>query len=184
MRYLKKYESFNSPLLNLENNIDKYLISIITDNFKIGSNILEVSCGNAADSLYLKELGYNVKCTELDENYVENAKKLGIDCIQHDTTNKFPYDNEEFDLVYSRLGLHYFNESQLDSIFSELSRISKSILITVKVEEDYFKTGKVILSPQKWNEIINKYFNIEKFDIKQGLLYDKESKWIEIFAKK
>lgn len=184
MRYLKKYEAFNSPLLNLENNIDKHLISIITDNFKIGSNILEVSCGNAADSLYLKELGYNIKCTELDDNYVENAKNLELDCIKHDTTHKFPYNNDEFDLVYSRLGLHYFSQSQLDSIFSELSRIGMSILITVKVEEDSFKTGKVILSPQKWNEIINKYFNIEFFDIKEGLLYDKPSKWIEIFAKR
>lgn len=184
MKYLKKYESFNSTLLNLENNIDTHLISIIKDNFKIGSNILEISCGNADDSLYLKELGYNIKCTELDHNYVENAKNLGLDCIKHDTMDKFPYDNDEFDLIYSRLGLHYFSESQLDSIFSELSRIGKSILTTVKVEEDSFKTGKVILSPQKWNEIINKYFNIEIFDVKEGLLYDKPSKWIEIFAKK
>jgi SAM-dependent methyltransferase len=184
MKYLKTYKTFESVLLNLENNLDTHLLSIIKDNLPIGSDILEISCGNAADSLHLKELGYNVKCTELDDNYVSNAKKLGLDCIKHDTKNKFPFSDEEFDLIYSRLGLHYFTESELDSILSELSRIGSSILITVKVEEDHFKTGKVILTPEIWSEIINKYFNIEMFDIKKGLLYDKPSKWIEIFAKK
>lgn len=184
MKYLKTLEAFNSPLLSLSDNIDHQLIDVIKKNFDKGSSILEISCGNGADSLYLKELGYDVKCTELDDNYISNAIKLGLDCIKHDTKNKFPFDDNQFDLIYSRLGLHYFTESELDSILSELSRIGRSILITVKVEEDDFKTGKVIISPEKWNEIINKYFNIIDFNVNQGKLYNKESKWIEIFANK
>jgi ubiquinone/menaquinone biosynthesis C-methylase UbiE len=184
MNYLKEYKTFESILLNLENNLDTHLLSIIESNFIKGSSILEISCGNGADSLHLKELGYNIKCTEFDKDYVKNAIDLGLDCIKHDTREKFPFKDNEFDLIYSRLGLHYFTEEELDSIFSELSRMGSSILITVKIEEDYFKTGKVILKPEIWSEIINKYFNIEIFDIKKGLLYDKPSKWIEIFAKK
>lgn len=185
MKYLKTYlESFNSPLLSLSDNIDYELIDIIEKNFDKGSSVLEISCGNAADSLHLKELGYNVKCTELDDNYVNNAKDLGLDCIKHDTKNKFPFSNNQFDLIYSRLGLHYFTESELDSILSELSRIGRNILITVKVEEDDFKTGKVIISPEKWKNLIDKYFNIEIFNIKEGVLYNKPSKWIEILGKK
>ena len=183
MNYLKMYEVFGSPLLSIKDNVDVELMSDIKDNFKIGSNILEVSCGNGSDSLYLKKLGYNVKCTELDNGYINNCLRLGLDCIKHDTKLKFPFISDKFDLVYSRLGLHYFNELELDSILSELSRISKSILITVKVEKDDFKTGKVILSSDKWFEIINKYFNIKEFDIKEGKLYGKKSKWIKIFAK-
>lgn len=86
--------------------------------------------------------------------------------MYNDTRNKFPYKDEEFDLIYSRLGLHYFTESELDSIFSELSRIGNKLLITVKIEEDYFKTGKIILSPEKWFEIISKYYKIEIFNKK------------------
>lgn len=182
MKYLKKWGLFES-LLDLQNNVDKHLIYIIESNVKNGGRILEVSCGNGADSLYLKELGYSVKCTEFNKDFIENAKKVGLDCIDHDTRNKFPFSDNEFDLVYSRLGLHYFTESELDSIFKELSRIGNKLLITVKIEEDEFKTGKIILSPEKWSDIINKYYDIELFNIKEGNLYGKPSRWIEILAK-
>jgi ubiquinone/menaquinone biosynthesis C-methylase UbiE len=158
-------------------------MSIIERNIPVGSNILEISCGNGSDAEYLKNNGYNIICTELDDSYIDNVKSKGIECIKQNTKDKFPFQDGQFDLVYSRLGLHYFTEDELDSIFKELSRISDKVLITVKIEDDEFKTGKIILTPDKWFEIINKYFNIEVFDIKQGLLYGKPSKWLEVFAK-
>jgi SAM-dependent methyltransferase len=186
LNYLNKYtkfiESIGSPLLNLNDNIDKHLIKIIQDKLKSGS-ILEISCGNASDSLYLKKLGYNVICTDLNPDYVENAKNIGIECILHDTRNKFPFKNNQFDLVYSRLGLHYFTENELKNILSELKRIGKSILITIKIVDD-IQTGKIIFTPEKWKELISSYFDIDIFEIKEGELYDNKSKWIEIFAKK
>jgi SAM-dependent methyltransferase len=177
--YKKFYESIGSPLLDLSDNVDTHLISLIEKTIKRGSSILEISCGNGADSLHLQELGYRVTCTELNPEYVKNAQDLGLDCIQHDTKNQFPFSDGEFDLVYSRLGLHYFTEDELNSIFSELQRIGKKILITVKIVDD-IKTGKVILTSDKWNEIISKYFNIKIFEIKEGILYGSQSKWIEI----
>jgi len=186
LRKIKSYqiflESIGSPLLNLSDNTDQHLISIIQDKLKSGS-ILEISCGNAADSLFLKELGYNVVCTDLNPDYVENAKNLGLDCIVHDTKNKFPFSDDQFDLIYSRLGLHYFTEDELKNILSELNRIGKSILITVKIVDD-IQTGKVILTKDKWKELISLYFDIDIFEIREGELYGSQSKWIEIFAKK
>lgn len=182
MKHIKRYKIFESVLLQLENNVDRHLTSIIQDNVSLGSDILEISCGNGADSKYLQDLGYRITCTELDDVYVNNAKNLGLNCIKHNTKNRFPFKSGQFDLIYSRLGLHYFNEEELNRIFSELSRIGDKLLITVKVEEDSFNTGKVILSPEKWNQIISKYFDIIMFNIKEGLLYGKPSKWIEILA--
>jgi hypothetical protein len=69
----------------------------------------------------------------------------------------------------------------LNGIFKELQRIGKNILITVKIVDD-IKTGKVILTPDKWNEIVDNYFNIKSFQIKEGILYNSKSKWIEILA--
>jgi hypothetical protein len=177
--YKKFYESIGSPLLDLSNNVDQHLISQIQKSVKPPASILEISCGNGVDSLQLQELGFKVTCTELNPEYVQNAKDLGLNCIQHDTKNKFPFSDKEFDLIYSRLGLHYFTEEELNSIFSELQRIGKKVLITVKVVDD-IKTGKVILTPDKWNEIISKFFDIRVFEIKEGELYGNQSKWIEI----
>lgn len=181
--FLESLDTINSPLLSLSDNVDKHLISIIQDNVGEGSKILELSCGNAADSLYLKELGYDVTCTEFDEGYVNSAIDKGLNCIKHDTRLKFPFRDSEFDLTYSRLGLHYFTENELESIIGELRRISKKILITVKVEQDSIMTNKIILTPDKWKEIIENFFQIEIFNVKEGFLYGKESKWIEILAK-
>lgn len=180
--YKKFYENIGSPLLNLSNNVDYYLISEIKKNTKPGDSILEISCGNGADSLYLQELGFNVTCTEINSEYIKNAKDLGLNCIQHNTKDKFPFSDSEFDLVYSRLGLHYFTEEELGKILPELKRIGKKILITVKVVDD-IKTGKVILTPDKWNQIISKFFDISKFELKEGKLYGSQSKWIEIVAR-
>lgn len=183
MRYLKRFESIGSPLLNLYDNVDMHLISVIQDNVKIGSKILEISCGNASDSIYLKNLGYDVTCTEFNPDYVNNANKKGIRCIKHDTKNKFPFGDNEFDIIYCRLGLHYFNEVDLVNIFSELCRIGDKILITVKITDD-IKTGKIILSTSQWLKIISRFFNIQYCEEKEGILYDSKTKWIEIFAKR
>ena len=179
--YVRFFENLGSPLLKLTDNVDKELISLIQENVSQSASILEISCGNAADSLHLKELGYDVICTDSNEEYVNNAIILGLDCIKHDTTQNFPFKDSQFDLIYSRLGLHYFTESQLISILSELKRIGKKILITVKIM-DNISTGKVILSPEKWRELISQFFQIEHFEIKEGELYGSYSKWIEILA--
>jgi len=181
--YQKFFESIGSPLLNLSDNVDDHLISKIQKEVQPGSKILEISCGNSTDSLKLKELGYEVICTEYNSDYVKNAQDLGLDCIQHDTKNEFPFSDSEFDLIYSRLGLHYFTEEELVSIFSELKRIGKRILITVKVMDD-IKTGKVILTENKWKEIVSKFFNIKSFEVKEGQLYGSQTKWIEILGEK
>jgi hypothetical protein len=78
------FKSIGSPLLNLTDNVDDHLISIIQKEVQPGSKILEISCGNAADSLKLQGLGYEVSCTEYNTDYVKNAQDLGLNCIQHD----------------------------------------------------------------------------------------------------
>lgn len=181
IKSFKLFESIGSPLLDLSNNIDRDLINKIKQNYKPGSKILEVSCGNAADAAELNKLGYDITCTDLNPEYVMRAQELGLNCIEHDTKKEFPFSSGQFDLIYSRLGLHYFTEEELYSIFSELKRIGKSILMTVKVVDD-IKTSKVILTPDKWNEIISNFFDIKSFEIKEGILYNNKSKWIEIYA--
>jgi len=189
MKYLKNYKLYNeayqslgTPLLKLVDNVDKELMSIIESNVNPGGSILEISCGNGADALYLKERGYDVICTEANEGYCENAKSLGLNCIQHDTKDKFTFEDNQFDLIYSRLGLHYFTPNELDSIFDEIGRIGKKLLITIKPESDSLQTGKIFLTPDKWKEIVEKHFKIESFSLKSGILYNVESKWVEIFA--
>lgn len=180
--YRKFLES--SSLLGLSGNVDDHLISIIKNNVQKGGSILEISCGNCEDSVALVKLGYNVISTEIDENYVNNAIKRGINCIKHDTKDPLPFKSGEFDLTYSRLSLHYFSEEELIKIFSEIRRVSRNILFTVKVQSDKLKTGKIIHSVEFWRDMVETFFNIQIFEVKTGKLYGEESRWLEAFAKK
>jgi len=179
---IKSFRKFNenSSLLDIKGNVDSDLISKIQKILPNGGSILEISCGNGQDSLKLLEMGYEVKATEIDQNYVQNAKKLGIDCILHDTRNPLPFNRGEFDLVYSRLSLHYFTEEELVKIFSDIRRVSRSIIFTVKTQDDKLKTGKVIYPPKFWMDIVENFFNIISFDINSGKLYGEDSTWLEV----
>ena len=185
MKYLKEFRVFenNSPLLDLSDNADTELIYKIRGLIRNG-NILEISCGNGADSIELAKLGFNVTATEMSDDYIKYVNSNGIKCIKHDTKDKFPFVNNSFDLVYSRLGLHYFTLDELKSIFDEISRISKKYLVfTVKLVND-IPTGKVILNEDTWENLVSEKFEILEADVKEGILYDNQSKWLEIIAKK
>ncbi len=185
MRYLQTFKIFenNSPLLNLTNNADTELIYKIRGLISNG-NILEISCGNGADAIELSKLGFNVTATDTCEDYIKYVNSNGVNCIKHDTIQEFPFKRNEFDLVYSRLGLHYFTIEELELIFDELSRITKSYLVfTVKLVND-IPTDKVILDEDTWKDLVSKKFNIIESNVKEGILYNNESRWLEIIAKK
>jgi SAM-dependent methyltransferase len=171
-----------SPLLKLEDNVDIELIEKIQSLISSG-NILEISCGNGADALELLKRGYVVFGTENNQQYADHVNQK-INCVKHDTRNKFPFPDNSFDLVYSRLGLHYFSESELQSIFKEISRITKEYLVfTVKLVND-IKTGKTIFDKETWENLVSEEFKIVSSEVKEGILYDNQSKWLEMVARK
>jgi len=183
MKHLISYKLFEnkSPLLKLKDNIDIDLINTIRSLIDKGK-ILEISCGNGSDAIELDRLGYDVIATDLNPEYVNNASK--VKCIQHDTRNEFPFNDNEFDLTYSRLGLHYFTEDELNKIFKDLSRItSRYLVFTVKLTNN-IETGKIIFNKEFWENLTSKNFKIISSKVKTGLLYDIESTWLEIVAEK
>lgn len=182
MKYLKYFNLFEnkSPLLQLSQNVDFDLVRKFQNLIKSGT-ILEISCGNGADALYLSEHGFNVTTTDNNPEYVDFVSQF-IDCRLHDTKKKFPFDDEQFDLVYSRLGLHYFTTQELKNIFAEISRITNKYLVySVKLVND-IQTGKVILDEETWLELTSDKFEIMASEVKDGLLYGNESKWLEVVA--
>ena len=185
MIYLKNFKLFEntSVLLALKDNIDSDLIGKIKKLIPTGK-ILEISCGNGADAIELSKLGYDVTATDLDDGYINFVNSQGVECIKHDTKKPFPFYEDQFDLVYSRLGLHYFTEEELNHIFTDINRITKKYLVfTVKLVND-IPTGKVIFTENTWKELVSNNFDILSSSVKEGILYDNQSKWLEIIAEK
>ena len=184
MKYLLSFKVFEnkSPLLDLSKNIDNDLINKIESLLPSG-NILEISCGNGSDSIDLNKKGYNVISTDYNKEYVDFVSQY-IKCIQHDTKNKFPFNDNQFDLVFSRLGLHYFTPEELVGIFDDISRITKKYLVySVKLVND-IQTGKVIINKETWEKLTSDKFEIISSEVKSGILYGNQSEWLEITAVK
>lgn len=91
------------------------------------TTILDLGCGSGADSLYLKERGYNVlacdycnESLEIIKNNIQNIETMNLDI-----TKKFPFKDESFNLIIADLSIHYFSEGVTFSIINEIKRILK-----------------------------------------------------------
>lgn len=123
----KHWNNNHSQRLNLStgtSSFAKKVLKIIPNN----SKILELGCGVGMDAAAFASAGHSVLATDFSDiaiaknrfNYssVTNLKfeTLDIQNIAHFLEN-------EFDLVYARLSLHYFSDLATRQIFSDIHRI-------------------------------------------------------------
>lgn len=133
---------------------------------------------------YLSSLGFDVVGTEIKDDYKSNLKSSKH--ITHNTLNDFPFEDNSFDFIYSRLSLHYFNESDLNGIFDEIKRMVKIdgyFAFSCKLNDGGYSSNKKFYSLEKWTEITeDSGFTIISSEKKSGKLYGKSAEWVEIYA--
>ncbi len=152
---LKKYGT--------QNWIDKPTIFIeqVVQFFPRSGRVLELAAGQGQDARYLAKLGFRVLCTDQSDYGLQEAKRkaerenLSIAFQKIDLSKPLPFASNEFDVVYSHLGLHYFDKQTTLFLFSEIRRILKpsgilaALFNTVddpeirsnefeKIEDDYY----------------------------------------------
>ena len=198
MKYLKRFlESKTAPLINMGDTKDNELLDKVAGLARHkGKKILEIACGNGSDAIALYNMGFDVTATDSNQEYVdhinqevENSKvevdRGKIKAILHDTRKSFPATDGKFDLVFSRLGLHYFTEEELKEIFADIYRITKlygHLVFTVKLTDDG-KWGKKVLPTETWVKIVEESgFEIMNNETKSGKLYGEENTWLEVIA--
>jgi len=147
--------------------------------------LLDLGAGQGQDSRYFAEKGYKVLCTDFSDFALKIAKekaekqKLNINFLNVDISKKFPIKTGEFDIVYSHLGLHYWNEEVTHKIFEEIYRVSKPGGIVAalfnsqsdpeikefkKIEENLYYDPKGLLKSYFTSDYLKKFIK-NKFDI-------------------
>lgn len=92
------------------------------------SKILELGCGNNQDPQYFADKGHSVLATDFAESIISERKSSQTDNLKFDVldiSKPMPFERETFDVIYSRLALHYFTDKVTKEIFQELHRILK-----------------------------------------------------------
>jgi SAM-dependent methyltransferase len=107
--------------------------------------LLDLGCGKGADSIYFHYKGFNVSAVDYSTeaisqfNFIQNQKRLFITSLVKDMTEPFSFEESSFDIIYSRLGVNYFDSETTKKLFSEIKRILKSeglLLFQVKSSND------------------------------------------------
>ncbi len=94
----------------------------------IGSNIVDIGCGNSRDSAYFKKIGINV--TGIDQSLTAiklNKKKFPlIEYFIKDICSKnFNLKSKKFDYLYARFFIHAISDKQETEFLKNCKKIAK-----------------------------------------------------------
>ncbi len=135
--------------------LDNYLKDINTDDV-----ILELGCGRAYNSLFLKEKGYKkIVATDISKVVLDIIKKENpsLEVLYLNVLERFPFDNNEIDVIIADLSLHYFSIEKMKVIFEEIKRVLS-------------KKGKIILRINSVNDVC--HIPSEGQQLEENLYYD------------
>lgn len=133
-------------------------------SFPQKSVVCDLGGGDGADSLYFIKNGHLVYLYDVSDEALKtagkNAEERGVSerlfTVQIDLeTEEIPAQPEFFDVVYSRLSLHYFLKGRMIQIFREIERVLKKdgeAFIVVKspndkAEMDYLRKSSNEIEP-------------------------------------
>ncbi|MBU2229310.1 class I SAM-dependent methyltransferase [Patescibacteria group bacterium] len=134
-------------------------------HFPKEGKILDLGAGQGQDSRYFAKKGYDVVSTDyeklalgVNESNITPELKEKITVKEVDLSEKLPFYNQEFDVIYSHLSIHYFNLATTKKIFEEMRRVLKingifAFLVNSKkdpeisdgkmIEKDYYDYGTI-----------------------------------------
>lgn len=86
---------------------------------------LDLGCGIGQYSKILAKYGYNVTSADISEIALKKVKEFNNDVVKLDMQKKLPFTNEQFDLVFANLSIHYFSDKDTKELLLEIKRILK-----------------------------------------------------------
>lgn len=170
------------------------------------SNILELGCGEGNDSIYFAEHGHEVIATDfadvLIEQNQERYKNPKLQFVSQDTSKPFAFGDEQFDVVYARLSLHYFSDDKTRQVFAEIARVLKPggrlCLMCKSTEDNLYGKGKELeadmyefdghvrhfFSEDYTKDVLSRNFSIDSLRSGQDDLYGRTSSFIQAIGLK
>jgi ubiquinone/menaquinone biosynthesis C-methylase UbiE len=169
------------------------------------SKILDLGCGLGQDDTIFAQAGHTViatdfsevairKCTERFKSYAN----LKFEIL--DMSKPFKFTDNEFDVVYASLSLHYFKDKITKQIFREIHRVlkPKGYLCFLckstndklygegtKIERDMFeRNGHVrhFFSEDYTKSLLEKHFEVEKIESGEKEIYRRDSSFVKVIA--
>lgn len=116
------------------------------------SKILELGCGAGNDSLFFAQQGHNMLATDFSDVVIDKNnsrhKDNNLKFEVLDMSLPFKFEDNSFNVIYSRLSLHYFIDNITKKIFEELYRVLKPegylCFVCKSIKDPLYGKGTVI----------------------------------------
>lgn len=178
-------------------------ISFLPKNGKM----VDLGAGQGQDSQFFAQNNFKVISTDFCKNALDISKNkssnLDIDFKVVDLSKKLPFNDISFDIVYSHMALHYFDQKETQQLFNEIHRILKKngyfttlvntindpeVLKSKKIEEEYFISPvgikKRFFSINYFRKLIENKYKIYILDEKGETYKDEDKNLIRFIGQK
>lgn len=111
---------------DLDNIEDNWILDYMKYLPKTG-NLLDLGCGVGQYSIYFYSLGYNVSSCDISSKALEilNEKNKNIKTKIQDINKPLDYKDNEFDIVFANLSIHFLSDENTKNLLGEIKRILK-----------------------------------------------------------
>ena len=162
--YLEKIKLVGPRDYLLKKVIEKrILIEKIAQNTPQNGRIIEMGCGTAVLSTYLRNVGYQVTCLDSDQGMLDIAQdiarnfRLAPIFIKGDVTN-LNLQKGSFDTSFSNGVLEHFSDEEITRAIKIQGDLCQKVIVSIP--STYFNENEKIygderfLSKKKWRELI------------------------------
>jgi SAM-dependent methyltransferase len=170
------------------------------------SRVLELGCGSGADAAYLAREGHDVLAVDFSAIAIRRAASghadVGVDFRVADFSRPLDLRPESFDLVYSRLSMHYFPDSVTRAVVGEIARVlvRKGRLVALcksvadplcgqgsRIEDDMYRLDDHVrhfFSAEYMCELLDGRFRPVHVTEFEGVAYGRDSAFVKVVARR
>lgn len=88
--------------------------------------VLDLGCGIGQYSKFFIKNGYSVISSDVSDIALKKVQEFNSKIVKIDMREKLPFNNNEFNIVFANLSIHYFDEKTTYKLFDEVDRILKN----------------------------------------------------------
>lgn len=177
------------------------------DEYKTYLNLkgkcLDLGCGIGQYSKQLIKYGYDVISSDISDIALNKVKSFNENVVKLDMRDKLPFPDNEFDLVFANLSIHYFSDEDTRKLMLEINRILKEDGLFIgsvngieglkaigneikEIEYHFYEYKDKLIRLFDINDV-KKYladFNIIKIDERETVRFKHKKNYIVFIAKK
>ena len=164
-KIIEQFSKQAVPFTQIKGHYDSVDTIISMSEVSINDKILDIACGTGIITCEFAKYAKIVVGLDITKDMIaqaviiQNENSLTNMKFDLGTVENLPYENDSFDIVFTRYSFHHFLDTK--KVFEEMLRVCKPngkiIVVDVAIEEKY---AHAYNNMERLNNLINKYGNL------------------------